>query len=93
MSRVIKWQYNDLIESRRNKLVNLLLTEIIFLKSQYKTMSNKINKECVENALDKLDYLLNILKNSDLNLGDNDFDKIIIIIYNIFKEIVQKIEK
>jgi len=39
MSKVIKWQYPDLFEPRREKLVNLLLSEIIFLKSHLKKLT------------------------------------------------------
>ena len=36
MSKIIKWQYSDFFEPRREKLVSILLSEIIFLKSHIK---------------------------------------------------------
>ena len=92
MSKVIKWQYSDFFEPRRDKLVNLLLSEIIFLKSHLKKL--KLNEKTggIEIALDKLDYLLNTLKNNDTELSDKDFDKVVLIIYQIFKEIINKLE-
>ncbi len=92
MSKVIKWQYSDFFEPRREKLVNLLLSEIIFLKSRLKKL--KLNEKTVriEIALDKLDYLLNTLKDNDTELSDKDFDKVVLIIYKIFQEIVDKLE-
>ena len=92
MSKVIKWQYSDFFEPRREKLVNLLLSEIIFLKSQMKKLTSNENTGGIETALDKLDYLLNTLKNNDTELSDKDFDKVVLIIYQIFKEIVNKLE-
>ena len=92
MSKVIKWQYPDLFEPRREKLVNLLLSEIIFLKSHLKKLTLNEQTGSIELALDKLDYLLNILKNFDTELSDKDFDKVIQIIYHIFQEIVNKLE-
>jgi hypothetical protein len=92
MSKVIKWQYPDLFEPRREKLVNLLLSEIIFLKSHLKKLTLNEQTGSIELALDKLDYLLNILKNYDTELSDKDFDKVIQIIYHIFQEIVNKLE-
>ncbi len=92
MSKVIKWQYPDLFEPRRGKLVNLLLSEIIFLKSHLKKLTLNEQTGSIELALDKLDYLLNILKNFDTELSDKDFDKVIQIIYHIFQEIVNKLE-
>ncbi len=92
MSKVIKWQYSDFFEPRREKLVNLLLSEIIFLKSHLKKLTLNEKTGGIEIALDKLDYLLNILKNNDTELSDKDFDKVVLIIYQIFKEIVNKLE-
>ncbi len=53
-----------------------------------------LNEEArfIKIALDKLDYLLNTLKNNDTELTDKDFDKVVLIIYQIFKEIVNKLE-
>ena len=92
MSKVIKWQYSDLFEPRREKLVNLLLSEIIFLKSHLKKLTSNEKTEGIEIALNKLDYLLNTLKNNDTELTDKDFDKVVLIIYQIFQEIINKIE-
>ena len=92
MSKVIKWQYSDLFEPRREKLVNLLLSEIIFLKSHLKKLTSDEKTGSLEIALDKLDYLLNTLKNNDTELSDEDFDKVVLIIYQIFQEIVNKLE-
>jgi len=92
MSKVIKWQYPDFFEPRREKLVNLLLSEIIFLKSHLKKLTLNEKARYIKIALDKLDYLLNMLKNNDTELSDKDFDKVVLIIYQIFKEIVNKLE-
>jgi hypothetical protein len=92
MSKVIKWQYPDLFEPRRDKLVNLLLSEIIFLRSHLKKHTLDKKTESIEIALNKLDFLLNTLKNNDTELSDKDFDKVVLIIYQIFQEIVKKLE-
>ncbi len=92
MSKVIKWQYSDFFEPRREKLVNLLLSEIIFLKGHLKKLTLNEKTVGVEIALDKLDYLLNTLKNNDTELSDKHFDKVVLIIYQIFQEIVNKLE-
>ena len=92
MSKVIKWRYSDLFEPRREKLVNLLLSEIIFLKSHLKKASIKEETRCLENALNKLEYLLNSLKNNDSELSDESFDKVVCIVYQVFQEIIIKLE-
>ena len=93
MSKILKWQYSDLFEPRREKLVNLLLSEIIFLKSHLKKLTLSEKAGSIEIALNKLDYLLNTLKNSDTELSDKDFDKVVLIIYQVFQEIVNKLER
>ena len=92
MSKVIKWQYSDFFELRREKLVNILLSEIIFLKSHMKKLSITEKRGCIEIALDKLEYLLNTLKKIDTDLTESDFDKVILIIYQIFQEIIKQLE-
>jgi len=75
-----------------NQEVNLLLSEIIFLKSHLKKLTLNKKTVSIEIALDKLDYLLNALKNNDTELSDKDFDKVVLIIYHIFQEIINKLE-
>ena len=91
MSKVIKWQYSDFFEPRREKLVSILLSEIIFLKSHIKKSNISKKNQYLEIALDKLEYLLNTLKKSDIDLSDKDFDKVVLIIYHIFEEITNKL--
>ncbi|MBY9014895.1 MAG: hypothetical protein KGD68_04315 [Candidatus Lokiarchaeota archaeon] len=92
MSKVIKWQYSDFFEPRREKLVNLLLSEIIFLKAHLKKLTLNKKMEYVKIALEKLDFLLITLKNNDTELSDEDFDKVVQIIYQIFQEIITKLD-
>ncbi len=91
MSKVIKWQYSDFFEPRREKLVNILLSEIIFLKSHIKKSNIGNKTQYLEIALDKLEYLLDTLKKSDFDLSDKDFDKVVMIIYQVFEEITNQL--
>ncbi len=89
MSRVINWQYDDLFRSRKEKLINMLISEIIFLKNKSRS-TNK--QEFIEKALTKLEYLLNIINRNNLDLSEKDFNKVILLIYNIFIGITEKLE-
>lgn len=93
MSKANNWFYQDLYESRSDKLINLLLSEIIFLKRKIKLTDNFESQSCMGIALNKLEYLLNSLKDEDHDLSNEEFDKLILLIYNIFKEITQKIQE
>ena len=92
MSKSIIWQYNEFIESRKEKLVSMLISEIIFLKTRFKNPKNTNEIYHLKNALDKLEYLLNKLKKYSSDIPEEDFDKIIMMIYKIFKEIVDNLE-
>ena len=89
MSRVINWQYDDLFRSRKEKLINMLISEIIFLKNKSRS-TNK--QEFIEKALIKLEYLLNVLNRNNTDLSEKDFNKVILLIYNIFRGITEKLE-
>ena len=92
MSKTILWQYNDFIKSRKEKLVNMLISEIIFLKTKINKAQNDNEIKELKIALNKLEYLLNKLKEIGSNLLESDFDKIIMLIYGIFKDIAISLE-
>jgi len=92
MSKIIKWQYYDFYQDRRMQLINLLLSEVIFLKNHYRKSNCPLEKSFIQQALEKLEYLLEILKKNENCLSDADFDKIINFIYHIFKDIALKLE-
>lgn len=93
MNKAIIWHYNEFIQSRKEKLVNMLISEIIFLKSRFKRAQNKDELNYLKNSLEKLDYLLNKLKDVTSIISEEDFDKIIMLIYQIFKDIADNLEE
>ncbi len=92
MSKAMKWHYSEFIRSRKEKLINMLISEIIFLKTRFRRAINKNEIYYLKNALDKLDYLLNKLKDNSSDMTEEDFDKIILMIYQIFKNIAENLE-
>ncbi len=94
MSKVIKWKYNDFFgnQLRREKIISMLLSEIIFLKTQVSKYKLIDPQNHIKSGLTKLEYLLNILKNNDSELSDSDFDKVIRFIYETFKNIIENLE-
>lgn len=93
MSKVEKWQFSDFYQSRREKIISLLLGEIIFLKSHISQI-NSVNQRCqFEMGLEKIDYILGLLSNSEEDMAEDTFDKLINLVYNILKEIVIELEK
>ena len=92
MSKIIKWQFNDFFQDRRNKLLSLLFSEVIFLKTHYQSSKNQQVKMIIQEKIVKLEYLLEILKNNETCLSDDDFDKVICFIYQIFRNLTKKLE-
>ena len=93
MSKVQKWEFSDFIASRRDKLINLLFSEIIFLKSRVKYLSSKALRDSSNLALEKLNYILDSIKRSEEEMDEQEFDFIINLVHNIIKVIVSEIEK
>ncbi|MFW9988017.1 MAG: hypothetical protein ACFFC3_05120 [Candidatus Odinarchaeota archaeon] len=92
MSKSILWSDNKFFQPRKEILVNMLLSEIIFLKTRFERTRNKKEISYLKNGLDKLEFLLNNLKKNNSNMPKEDFDKIIMLIYHIFREITIKLE-
>jgi hypothetical protein len=93
MSKVGELQLSDFYQSRREKIISLLLGEIIFLKSHIGQI-HSISQECqLEPGLEKIDYILTLLKKTEEELPEDTFDNIISLVYNILREIVIEIEK
>lgn len=92
MSKAIYWQYNEFIQSRKEKLVKMLISEIIFLKTNIQKVRNQTEIQELKIALDKLEFLLTKLEKVSSDIPETDFDKIIMLIYGIFKVIAEKLE-
>ena len=93
MSKVQKWEFSDFFVSRREKLINLLLSEIIFLKSRVKCLSSKEQQDLCNLALEKLNYIMDTIKRSEKEIDEQEFDFIINLVHNILKVIISEIEK
>jgi hypothetical protein len=91
MSKTMIWQYQDFIKSRKEKLVNMLFSEIIFLKKKIKGTQKEQQMKQLDIALNRLEFLLNKLKFYGSDIPEKDFDKIIKLIYGIFKDITERL--
>jgi len=92
MSETIILHYNEFIQSRKVKLIDILVSEIIFLKSNFKKAKNKDDLDHLEYALEKLEDILIKLKHYSSNMQEKDVDKIILVIYRLFKDISTNLE-
>jgi len=93
MSKALIWQYDGFIQSRKEKLTNMLISEIIFLNTKLRKSKDVGEINHLKYGLDKLEYLLNKLKKYGSDMPEKDFDKILMLIYQIFKDIALNLEK
>ncbi|MFX1363691.1 MAG: hypothetical protein ACFFCE_09215 [Promethearchaeota archaeon] len=92
MNKTVLWPYNEVISLRKEKVLKMLLSEIIFLKARLEGTKMKEEISYLKKGLDKLDFLLNRLKNNYSNISEMDFDRIILLVYNIFREIINNLQ-
>ena len=92
MIKALIWQYNGFIQSREEKLTKMLISEVIFLKAKLRKNKDVDEINHLKYGLDKLDYLLNKLKKYGSDIPKKDFDKILMFIYQIFKDIALNLE-
>ncbi len=92
MSETLILQYNEFIQSRKVKLINVLVSEIIFLKANFNKAKNRDDSYHLKYALEKLGDLLNKLKYHSSDMQEKDFDEILIVTYHLFKDIAMNLE-
>ena len=93
MSKVNKWQYEDPYQMRRAKIINMLFSEIIFLKRNLNNTDCLADQNTIINALNKLEYILGVIESKAQGLSDEDFDKFVLLVYRIFRTIVSELDK
>jgi len=93
MSKVNKMQLWDSQQTRRTKVITMLLSEIIFLRANLKKAECRNDQMAIIKALNKLEYILDTLESNESGLSDEEFDKFIILVYKIFRTIVNELEK
>jgi len=92
MSKVLKYNNVEIFQDRREKIVKLLLSEILFLKQQSKKHQIENKYPIINIALNKLDYLLNILIKKETDLTEAEFNKMILLVHDIIQDIASYLE-
>ena len=91
MSQILKSDYKKSPQDYREKLIQLLYHEIIFLGKSYSKTKFYNEKKLIKNAGHKLQKMLNKQKNQrKIVLAQEGFQKIIMSIYQTIEEIIKK---
>jgi hypothetical protein len=93
LSELYRWQFKDFFQNDRKKLIQLLISEIIFLNHCLNNAKKKKERKIIKKGLKKLEVLLNE-QNGQISsfISEDDYKYIMSIIFQIFSEIIKKLK-
>ncbi len=92
MSETLILLYNEFIQSRKVKLITILISEVLFLKTNFNNTKSRDDIYHLEYALEKLEDLLSKLKSYGSDMQERDFDEILMVTYHLLKDIAMNLE-
>ena len=92
MSETLILLYNEFIQSRKVKLITSLISEVLFLKTNFNNTKSRDDIYHLEYALEKLEDLLSKLKSYGSDMQERDFDEILMVTYHLLKDIAMNLE-
>lgn len=92
MSQLYKWQFKEFFNNGREKVIQLLLSEIVFLNHCLNKAKKRKEKKIIKEACETLENLLIAQQRQFyINLSEEDYKNIILIIIQVFNKVVNKI--
>lgn len=92
MSQVYKWQFRELFQNDRDKVIQLLISEIVFLNNCLNKVKKRKERRIIKKASKKLEKLLITQQGQfDVNLLEQDYKNIILIIIQVFNKAINKL--
>ena len=92
MSQLDKWQFREFYYNYREKVIQILTSEIIFLEHCLSKVEKRKEKKIIKKACRKLERLLNIqLEQMYDNLSKKDYENITLSIFQIFNKVINKL--
>ncbi len=92
MSQLYKWQFKDFFHNGREKVIQLLLSEIIFLNHCLNKAKKRKERRIIKEACETLEQLLIAQQRQFyVNLLEEDYKNVILIIIQAFNKVVNKI--
>ena len=89
MSQLDKWQFREFYYNDREKIIQILTSEIIFLEHCLSKVEKRKEKKIIKKVYRKLERLLNVqLEQMHDNMSKKDYDNITSIIFQIFNKVV-----
>ena len=92
MSQLYKWQFKEFFNNGREKIIQLLLSEIVFLNHCLNKAKKRKEKKIIKEACETLEELLIAQQRQFyVNLLEEDYKNVILIIIQAFNRVVNKI--
>ena len=92
MSQLYKWQFKEFFNNGREKVIQLLLSEIVFLNHCLNKAKKRKEKKIIKEACETLEQLLIAQQRQFyVSLLEEDYKNIILIIIQVFNKVVNKI--
>ncbi|MFX1340661.1 MAG: hypothetical protein ACFFDK_18770 [Promethearchaeota archaeon] len=92
MNNMVKWQFKESFPSNRERMIQFLICELIFLDKRINLMQNEKEKKLMRDLFEKIENLLDI-QQKDINrvLSKKEYERIINQVYKMLKKISNNI--
>ncbi len=94
MNNIMRWQFKESFSNNRERIIQFLICELIFLDKRINLMQNEKEKKLIRDSYRKIENLLDT-QQRDINkvLSKKDYEKIVILVYKMIKKISNNIEQ
>jgi len=92
MSQLDKWQFREFYHSDREKVIQILTSEIIFLDHCLSKVKKRKEKKIINQAYKNLERLLNEQSEQIfVNMPEKDYENVISSIFEIFNKVITQL--
>ena len=92
MSQFYIWQFKDFFQNDREKVIQCLISEIVFLNHCLNKAKKRKERKIIKKTCKKLGKLLIAQQGQlDVNLSEGDYKNVILIIIQAFNKVVNKL--
>jgi len=92
MSQLYRWQFKDFFQNDREKIIQLLISEIVFLNHCFNKAKKRKERKIIKKTCKKLEKLLIAQQGQlDVNLSEEDYKNVILIIIQAFNKGINKL--
>ena len=93
MNNMIKWQFKESFPNNRERIIQFLICELIFLDKRINLMQINKEKSLIKDSYEKIENILET-QQKDINnvLSKKEYERIVNLVYKMLKKISNNIE-